>query len=178
VNAVPWDKISLHGVMHSDSLVFGLGLVYDSLLSARIEGSALFGDGAISVVLPYADLSIPGLELHNPEPILFTVLPSGLIVQSLIFSNDAEELTATGTLGSDSLSQFSLAVKNFLLSDLHRFSRDESFISATRDLGGIVNLNAQLSGPLGHPSYRVDLTAQGVRIRESVLGQVSGRRRL
>jgi hypothetical protein len=177
VNGVPWDKVGLHGMMQADSLVFGLGATYDSLLTTRLEGTALLRDSSVSVVLPYAELGVPSLLLRNPEPVQFTVSPHSVQVQSLVLANDAEELKATGTFGIDSLSQFSVSVRSFLLSNLHRFSRDEDFVAATRDLGGIVTLNASFSGSFDNPSYTADVSAQGVRIRESVLGQVIGRGR-
>jgi hypothetical protein len=120
-------------------------------------------------------LSVPNLAVSNPEPVQFTVVPSGIHVHSLALSNDAGELTASGRLVADSLSDFRFSLKNFLLTDLHRFSRDDAFVSATRDLGGIVNLNGRISGSVENPAYSAELTAQGLRLRESILGRVVGR---
>jgi hypothetical protein len=80
----------------------------------------------------------------------------------------------SGLLNPTGSSNISVEVENFLLSNLRWFVHNPVLVETFSRYAGILAASVDIEGPTADPRLSFTLSAEGVRARESVLGQLRG----
>ena len=168
------ENISSSVQLAADSLAYQMSGLVDSLAQAELEGSAVHHASGYHIVLPVVRAGFSDYIVENGEPVDLLWSHEGLLIQSAVLQHEGESVTISGLLHPEKNSNLNIEVEDFLLKNLQWFSRNPTAIRTFSRYTGILRANVDLEGSLQDPRWSFGLNAEGVRVRETVLGQIVG----
>ncbi|MBI4428338.1 MAG: hypothetical protein HY562_04395 [Ignavibacteriales bacterium] len=120
-------------------------------------------------------IGVGSLLYENADPISVAMGKDGFLVKSLQMRHEAEDLSVSGYFNPTGVSDIDVTAKGFLLNNLRQLVNPSKIPESLRGIGGIVSGHLLLRGTFEHPNLSLDATVDGVRVGETVFGQVESR---
>lgn len=159
----------------SDSIVFSAGALIDSLVLVQTSGSGAFRDHLLDVRLSHLTCGIGDLSFNNSDPLHCRIGQDGFFFDQWRLEQEAEDVRLNGYFSPGGVSDATVQIRGFLLTDLSQILRRSSLKKTARTYAGIVQATATFRGSFDHPNISLQLLADGVRAQETVFGRISGR---
>ncbi|OGU71025.1 MAG: hypothetical protein A3G43_01915 [Ignavibacteria bacterium RIFCSPLOWO2_12_FULL_56_21] len=154
---------------------FEVSAEMDSSVRFNGYGQAELRDRLIDLSFDELRLDVNSYVLSSPETLSVVIGSDGFLFKNALFTSEAEEIRVAGYFSPGGVSDLNVNIRDFLANNLRFLLRRTAYADFVRDVGGIANASLIFRGTLDHPNISLDLTADGVRIQETVYGRVDVR---
>jgi autotransporter translocation and assembly factor TamB len=156
-----------------DTNRFEIATTIDSLARVALQGASRLSGGSYQLSLPVVRVAFPQTVFESQDAAVALAGADGLRIDRLILRHEVEEIDIAGFVNPLGKSNLQIQVRDFLLTHLSQFSRDEAYNSAVKDLAGILNATFRFQGTFQDPSMFLGLQAGGFRSRQTVFGSLN-----
>ncbi|HWP83244.1 MAG TPA: hypothetical protein VNN76_11380 [Bacteroidota bacterium] len=173
INEMLFTDTRIRAESPKDSTRFEISTTVDSLAKFSIQGVSKFHGGTYAIALPLFSVVFPQITFETLDTSYAVAGGDGLRIDRLVLRHEVEEIEIRGSLNPFGISDVEMQIRDFLLTNLSQFSRDEEYASVVRDLAGILNATFKFQGSVQNPSMFLGLQAAGFRSRQTVFGSLN-----
>ncbi|MBI3005171.1 MAG: hypothetical protein HYY49_07100, partial [Ignavibacteriales bacterium] len=161
-------------VMGSDG-TYAFAALVDSTAHVNFTGRLDYRGGLYHFDIDELRIGVGTLLYENADPISVALGRDGFLVKSLFVRHEAEELSVSGYFHPAGVSDLEISAKGFLLNNYRQMVKPSKIPESLREIGGIVSGRLLVRGSVEHPNLSFDAVVDGVRVGETVFGQVESR---
>ncbi len=175
VNNLSFGQTTLALASDRDSASYQWSALIDSLYQVDLRGASVYNSNQYALDLSQLRVGMDFYIFENTDPIQMRLGRDGLYVDNLSMAHEIEEVALKGYFDPGGNSDLNVTVNDFLLNNLSSILRGTRTAESVRGINGILNASFGLKGSLRDPDVLLDLTANGLRSHDIVLGQVVGK---
>ncbi len=172
INKLAFHNTALTLLSHQDSASYQWTALIDSTYQVDLRGTSLFSSNVYALDLSQLRMGIDFYILENGEPVAMKLGRDGVYVRNLVLSHEVEELGVKGFFNPSGVSDLKVTVNDLLLNNLKSILSRTRLAEPVKDVNGILNATLAFKGTFSDPDLMLDLTANGIRSRDVVFGQV------
>jgi hypothetical protein len=179
INDFLFNQISGQIKVESDQSDFQLSAFIDSTARVDLAGISRVNANLMEFELPELKVEIGQYLAENSDTVRLALGRDGIRVNSLMMMHEAEEAAISGYFSPSGISDLTVSLKGFLLSELKQILHKGPYARSSTQFGGIMDATTNFRGSFDHPNIILNLQADGVRADDSlqnkhkVLGRIN-----
>lgn len=175
IGGAKFSSVSANWNINGNTSEYIVRAILDSLLAMEVNGSMSFSPFLYTLNIPTLGFAASDLAFTNAEPVRLVLGRNGFFVDRLTLTNGKESFFVSGLFDPMGHSDLRSHAENVAIGDLKYFFRDKRLAKQFSEIFGTLHAKANFSGTLSDPHINLDLSAQDIQIRETVVGQITAR---